>query len=188
MKKLILPLIFALMLTTFIAVIPTDADYAIYDDTVRLHILANSDSEDDQSLKLTVRDAILSEYSEELSVFDDIEAAKAMLSGRLSEIEEYAENIIRKNGYAYEVNAYLGEEWYDTREYDSFTLPAGYYTSLRIIIGKGDGKNWWCVMFPPMCLDACTEAAQYSQNEEILIKKRFNVRFKLVELISELTK
>lgn len=182
-----------LMATVIIAVIPTDAEGAVYEDTVRLHILANSDSEEDQALKLCVRDAILREFSEELSEIDSTDAAKDVLLSLLPEIEMQARTEILNQGYSYDVSVSLSKEWYDTREYEDFSLPRGYYTSLQVIIGDGDGKNWWCVMFPPLCLDMATEEAptddavkKYSNEEFILISKNgYNAKFKILEIISD---
>ncbi len=178
--------------TLFLAVVPTDAEGAVYDDTVRLHILANSDSDEDQALKLALRDAVLTEFGESLSSNESADGARAALSSMLPEIEDFCREEIARLGYEYEVDVTLSEEWYDTREYDSFTLPKGVYTSLRIIIGEGGGKNWWCVMFPPLCLDMACESAPnddaiggYSGEEIRLISRgSYNVKFKLLELIS----
>ncbi len=175
-----------------IAVIPTDAEGAIYEDTVRLHILANSDSEEDQALKLKIRDDILREFSSSLSCTDSTEEAKTKINTLLPEIEAFARNRIREYGYGYDVKATLTREWYDTREYEDFTLPKGYYTSLRIIIGEGSGQNWWCVMFPPLCLDMATESAprddgikKYSDSEITLISGNgYRAKFKILELVS----
>ncbi len=174
--------------TMFIAAIPTDAEYKIYEDTVRLHILANSDSEADQELKLALRDAVLLEYGEELSALESREAAVERLSARLPEIKSFSDEKLRELGADYKTEVTLSEEWYDTREYESFTLPCGYYTSLRIMIGNAEGKNWWCVMFPPLCLDAAISDKVYTKEEEFLITRKYNVKFKILELISELTK
>ena len=135
-----------LLTTLVIAIIPTEADGAVYEDTVRLHILANSDSEEDQALKLKLRDDVLREFSDMLSKFDSADGARSALLSSLDDIEAFAEKRIEEYGYGYTVNATLTEEWYDTREYEDFTLPKGYYSSLQIIIGEGEGKNWWCVM------------------------------------------
>ena len=177
----------------FITLIPTDAEGAVYEDTVRLHILANSDSEEDQALKLTVRDAVLSEYSALLASLDSAENAKEKLEAELESIRIFCEGVIMVEGYDYCVTVTIGEEWYDTREYDDFTLPRGIYTSLRIIIGEGEGKNWWCVMYPPLCLNVCVESApaddaikKYTDEQIKLISdKGYRVKFKILELISD---
>ena len=188
MKKILLPTLMILTSTIFLAIIPTDAECAIYNDTIRLHILANSDSETDQNLKMLLRDEILDEYGHKLSQFKDIDQAKNELKTKLTEIECFADKTVRELGYEYKTEVTLTTEWYDTREYEDFTLPCGYYASLRIIIGQGEGKNWWCVMFPPLCLDAALSSPKYSYEEEILISKKYNVKFKLLELITEIAK
>ena len=194
MKNLTTYCLIILCVTLIIAVIPTEADGAIYEDTVRLHILANSDSEEDQALKLKIRDDILTEFSAELRGIDTPDEAKTHLKYILPQIESFAKKKLTEYGYSYSVSATLSEEWYDTRDYDDFTLPKGYYTSLRIIIGEGEGKNWWCVMYPPLCLDIATENApsddavkKYNDNEFILISKNgYNAKFKVLELVSSI--
>ncbi len=188
MKKIILPALMILVATLFVAVMPTDAEGAIYEDTVRLHILANSDSTEDQTLKLTLRDSILERYGKTLSAFESVEKAQSELASELSEIENFADSRIRELGYDYKTDVTLANEWYDTRHYDGFSLPCGYYTSLKIVIGEGGGENWWCVMYPPLCLDAAMSNKSYSDNEELLISKRYNIKFKVLELISEISR
>ena len=176
-----------------IAVLPTEAEGAIYEDTIRLHILANSDSAADQEIKLALRDEILKKFADELSENEGKDDAEREIEARLLEIEEFANEYLIKNGITYGAKAYLSTEWYDTREYDGLTLPRGYYTSLRILLGDGDGKNWWCVMFPPLCLDAACEDAprddgikQYSDEEyKLITKDGYKVKFKILEIISD---
>ena len=192
MKKFITGCVCLLIATIFLAIIPTEAECAVYDDTIRLHILANSDSNDDQALKIKVRDAILCEFSDELNKISSKAEAEETISALLSDIEKFAEEVIAKSGYSYTVKATLSDELYETRTYDDFTLPRGIYTSLRIIIGNGEGKNWWCVMFPPLCLDMATESVpdddaikKYSKEEISLIRHGgYNIKFKLLEMFS----
>ncbi len=192
-NKIFTPALTLLVAALMITVMPTDAEAAVYDDTVRLHILANSDSENDQALKYEIRDAVLERFGAELSALDGVDAAKTTLSEMLDEIEAFCKDEIQKCGYSHDVDVTLTDEWYDTREYESFTLPKGVYTSLRIIIGNGDGKNWWCVMYPPLCLDAATESAppddavkKYTDEEFTLVTGGgYNVKFKMLELISD---
>ena len=192
MKSILFPAISVLLATLFIALMPTEAEGAVYEDTLRLHILASSDSEEDQALKLYVRDAILTKFSSELGKSDSISAAKEETALLLSEIEKLAAEKIRECGYDYEVRASLGVEWYDTRNYEDFVLPCGYYTSLRVVIGEGKGKNWWCVMYPPLCLDIATETApkddaikKYSDEEfRLITNDGYNVKFKILEVVS----
>ena len=191
MKKFATGILSILTAMLIVAALPTEADAGIYGDTLRLHILAASDSEEDQALKLAVRDGILAEYSAELSEVGDLEDARAALEARLPDIIATAERIVAEAGYDYRVTASLGEEWYDTRDYGELSLPRGVYTSLIIKIGEGQGRNWWCVMYPPMCLDLATDAPSddwtsgYTGEELSLISGKYRVKFKLLELISE---
>lgn len=192
MNDLIKNTIAILIITMLIAILPTEAEGEIYEDTLRLHIIANSDSPEDQALKLEIRDFVLTEYGQRLKGYRSMEEATAEVERLLSDIETAASEKLSKMGYHYTVDALLGQEWYDTREYDDFTLPSGYYTSLRIIIGSGEGKNWWCVMYPPLCLELATEEAptddgiiDYTKEEVALIKSgKYNVKFKILEELS----
>lgn len=187
MKKLMAPIFSILIAALLMAILPTEAEAAIYDDTVRLHILANSDSREDQALKLALRDAILAEYGALLSGASDAAEAAERLRGELGSIERFAAERLRALGSDYAVRAELATEWYDTREYAGFALPRGSYRSLKITIGSGAGHNWWCVMFPPLCLDIATEAGAYSDEENALIAGgKYRVKFKILELASEI--
>ena len=188
MKKFATGILSILTAMLIVAALPTEADAGIYDDTLRLHILAASDSEEDQALKLAVRDGILAEYSAQLSEVGDLDDARAALEARLPDIVATAERIVAEAGYDYRVTASLGEEWYDTRDYGELSLPRGVYTSLIIKIGEGQGRNWWCVMYPPMCLDVATAkgTAAYSDDEYRLISESgYRIKFKLLEAINE---
>ena len=186
-KNIIFSAVMVLMAALFIAVMPTEAEGAVYDDTVRLHILAESDSKEAQAMKIELRDSLLSEFGTRLSVAESSEDARSALSGMVREIEEFCANELLAMGYSGGVEVTLVEEWYETREYADFTLPAGVYTSLRVVIGEGEGQNWWCVMYPPMCLDvACEDAADiYTDEERALISGNgYRAKFKILELIS----
>ena len=191
MKKFAIGILSILTAMLIVAALPTEADAEIYSDTLRLHILAASDSDEDQALKLAVRDKILTEYSEELSDVAALEDARSTLEACLPDIIATAERIVADAGYDYTVTASLGDEWYDTRDYGELSLPRGVYTSLIIRIGEGEGRNWWCVMYPPMCLDLATDAPSddwtsgYTGEELSLISGKYRVKFKLLELISE---
>ena len=123
-------------------------------------------------------------------MFESVEDAREKLSGKLSEIEDFAEGKIRDAGYSYTVRAEVKNEWFETRDYGEFSLPKGEYSSLIIRIGEGEGEgqNWWCVMFPPMCLDAATGELGYTESEMLLISKKYSVKFKILELVSEVSK
>ena len=192
MKAVIKYAFITLIVTMLLCVLPTEAEGEIYEDTLRLHILANSDSKEDQALKIELRDRLLAKYGSMLKAGGSIAEAKESVEALLPEIEMDVEEWIRELGQDYSATATLSREWYDTREYEDFTLPCGYYNSLRIIIGEGEGKNWWCVMYPPLCLDMATEPApaddgiiDYSKEEISLIKNgKYQVKFKILEDLS----
>ncbi len=194
MKKMFLPSFIFLLVVLIFAVVPTDAEGKIYDDTLRLHILALSDGDKDQEIKLIIRDRVLEKYSDELKKSENIDDALQSTSLLISDIKKDVDMWLSEfydNVYS---EVYLTEEWYDTKEYEDFTLPKGYYNSLKIVIGDGEGKNWWCVMYPPLCLDIATENAvaddgivDYTKEEISLISdKGYNVKFKLLEFISDI--
>lgn len=127
------------------------------EDLIRLHVVANSDSQADQEIKLRVRDAVVSSLQSDLAKAADVEEAKAYLRENLAKIQQIANDVLEKAGFDGEAVVTLCREAFDTRYYDTFTLPAGIYESLRITIGEGSGHNWWCVVFPTLCLPATTE-------------------------------
>ena len=160
---------------------------------IRLHVVANSDSEADQALKYRVRDAVLARAEEVLAGCGGVEAAEEVLTDSLPELEAAAAEEVAAAGYGYPVRAALAWEDFPTRAYDTFTLPAGVYLSLRVTIGAGEGRNWWCVVFPPLCMAATTEdfstgaeAAGLTQEEVALITQDSGgcaVRFKVIEWV-----
>ena len=192
MKSVIKFALIMLVATLVLAGLPTDAEAEIYEDTIRLHILANSDSKEDQALKIKIRDKLLIEYGEALKKFGTKDEAEAEMKELLPKIKHSAEAWIQELGYDYSVSAEIGCEWYETRDYGDFSLPCGYYTSLRVIIGEGDGQNWWCVMYPPLCTELATEDApgddgviDYTKEEFLLIKGgKYQVKFKILEELS----
>lgn len=130
------------------------------DKVVRLHVLANSDSREDQALKLRVRDRILAYAEPLLAGAADRREAEALLGNSLPELEQIAAREIQDSGYDYAVTIRLEETVFPTREYEGFTLPAGKYLALRAVIGAGEGRNWWCVVFPPLCAAASAEVPE----------------------------
>ncbi len=159
---------------------------------IRLHVVANSDDPRDQSLKLKVRDAVLRETEKAISA-EDPEAA---LAESLNAIRNAAQEVLLSEGCEDSVTVKLGKELYPTREYDNFRLPAGVYESLRVNIGKAEGHNWWCVVFPSLCLAAsaqdleqAAQAAGFSDGQIRLITdagEGYEVRFKILELLGQL--
>ena len=160
------------------------------DKVVRLHVLANSDSEEDQALKLKVRDVVLERATAILEQSADRREAESRLRGELLELERIAAEEIAAEGYNYPVTVELENTDFPTKEYDGFTLPAGEYLALRVIIGEGQGQNWWCVVFPPLCTAASADvpasalAAGFSEEEVNLITEEnqgYVLKFKAVE-------
>ena len=161
---------------------------------VRLHVVANSDSDEDQTLKLKVRDEVLA-MTDGFNMGSSAEEAAIVLEEKLDEIQSAVLKMVQELGYDYSVTVTLGLEDFDTRVYDTFSLPAGEYTSLRVTIGEGTGKNWWCVVFPPICMASCSEeltaqamAAGLDEGDVALITGENEVyvfKFKLLELVQK---
>ena len=145
------------------ALLPTESDAALYDSVIRLHVLANSDTDADQTLKLAVRDGILDTVAALLCGITDRQQAESVLRDNLAAIETAAREVLVQENSDNTVAVTLTEEAYPTRAYESVTLPAGTYTSLRVMIGKAAGQNWWCVLFPQLCVTAVPD-------EELLIE------------------
>ena len=175
-----------LLCTLVIAALAVSGEEEIYHDVIRLHIIAASDSERDQSFKLLVRDAVLETYGSALTSCPTRDDARAVLEPLLPAVETLAEA-----GCDAPVAVTLGEETYPTRDYETFSLPAGKYLSLRILIGDAAGHNWWCVLYPPLCLDtALEESSQLTDAEYGLLRGnnqgKYSVKFKVLELLEEL--
>lgn len=196
MKKttdFMLTVLVLLGITLITALMPTEKEADIYTDTLRLHILASSNSPDDQELKYKIRDRLLEKYGVQLKSSDTFEEAMYGVTLLCEDIESDVASWITEYGYDYGCEVTLSTEWYDTRRYDGFTLPRGYYTSLRVMLGEAKGENWWCVMYPPLCLDIATEyvppddaVAGYTKEEYSLITNDgYNVKLKILELFSD---
>ncbi|MBE5817095.1 MAG: stage II sporulation protein R [Clostridiales bacterium] len=149
---------------------------------IRLHVIANSNSSSDQAQKLTVRDAVLNEYSHILSQAESKAQAERLIEENLEAIKNTASVAAGEkiNVSAQYVNTYIPQ-----RTYADITYPAGYYDALRIVIGEGEGENWWCVMFPPMCLDDNTDS---NEENNIFTRPKIKIRLKIVEFIKRIFK
>lgn len=160
---------------------------------LRFHVLANSNSQEDQDLKIKVRDAVL-EYSETLFENADSKAdAIDIASTHLSDIIQVAQNEVYANGYDYTVNGCVTNMYFNTRVYDSYTLPAGKYDAVRLTIGSGEGKNWWCVMFPMLCVPCAENDSDLDDvlnDDELDIVEggeKYELKFKIVEIYESLS-
>ncbi len=196
-KRLLAAILILASALLYIGLMPVHGEEEIYDAVIRLHVLANSDSDEDQALKLQVRDAILEITAPLLEGCTDRAEAKTRLSSGFEEIQAAAEEVIANAGKTDAVEILLSEEDYPERDYDSFCFPAGSYLSMRVCIGDAAGHNWWCCLFPPLCLGAAavpTEEAEESFIEVGLTPEQYKiitetdkpvykVRFKILELI-----
>ena len=159
------------------------------ENVVRLHVVANSDSEEDQSVKLLVRDAVLEEAAKWYGGAQSMEEASSQLCTHLQSLGETARTTLAENGMVYSAKVEVTEMYFSTRDYGTFRLPAGRYRTLRVTLGEGQGKNWWCVVFPSLCLPAAGEeqsdlllSLPESEREIVENPEQFQVKFKAVEL------
>lgn len=134
----------------------------ISEQVLRLHILANSDSAEDQALKLKVRDGILEQAESLTAGITDRAEAEQILHDHLEELCAAGAAVVKAEGYDYSVHAQITDCYFPTREYTDFSLPAGWYRALRMEIGEGAGQNWWCVVYPPLCTTGVMEVQQVS--------------------------
>ena len=158
-------------------------------ELVRLHVVGASDSAEDQAVKLHLKDKIVESLKTDMASLRDAEAAKAYLQENLPKIEQLANTILQEAGCSDAATVSLCAEEFTTRVYDTFTLPAGVYDSLRITIGEGEGKNWWCVVFPGLCLPTSTEGfeetascAGFSDSLTGTLEGEYEVRFWILEV------
>ena len=170
---------------------------ALSDQVIRLHVLANSDSEADQALKLKVRDKVLGVAADCFVPGATLEETRATLTDHLADIAAAGAQQVAEEGYQYPVTVSLEDNyWFPTKQYTDFALPAGEYTALRVVIGEGTGQNWWCVLFPPLCLGSVSETAAqtalsdgFTPDQVSLITgedEGYVVKFKAIELWEEL--
>lgn len=160
---------------------------------LRLHIVANSDSETDQNLKLAVRDEILNNSTNVFKNCTTVDDAIIAADQNIESISQIANDVIKQNGFSYEAKVSVGERYFNTRQYDTFTLPAGTYKSLVVDLGEAKGKNWWCVVFPCVCVGSASDAslddavsadaANTAQNA-----KDYEIKFKTAEIYERFKK
>lgn len=193
LKRIRVSVLVALVFCIIISMVTFDAKCEdLRNNVLRLHIRANSDSEADQDLKLKVRDAVLKNTGVQFNKCTNLEEAIIAAHDSVDEIKATAEQVVRENGYNYEIEVEIGEAYFDTREYENFTLPAGFYNSVIIKIGKAQGKNWWCVMFPSLCVPSSSArlensvekgSAKIAQNAS-----NYKMAFKTVEIYEKIKK
>lgn len=190
-------LFLAFGLTLTIGVWASASESALADRVLRLHVIANSDSDSDQARKLLVRDAVLAQASQLLDGVSDRRDAEAALAPHLDELAQAGEDALSRTGAPDRVRVTLADQWFPTKEYDGFSLPAGQYRALKVTIGEGKGRNWWCVVFPPLCLASVSEESVESAAEGVLSEDQialitgqdggYVLKFRLIEWWQELT-
>ena len=192
-----LALLLGLALAALLGARLDGAQGALADKVLRLHVLANSDSQADQALKLQVRDAVLEQAEDLLAGAESRAEAEALLAAHLPSLAAAGAEAVGAAGYGYPVTVSLEDNcWFPTRVYEDFALPAGLYTALRVEIGSGAGQNWWCVVFPPLCLGSVTETAAETAAQAGLTEREvallsgsegeYQIKFRAVELVEEL--
>ncbi len=201
MKTIAVLAFFFLICATVLSVFPVHGEAEIYDSVIRLHILANSDSEADQRNKLAVRDAILPVAAEELGDCTTRAEAADRIEALIPRLEATASQTLADLGAPAPVIVTLGQERYPTRAYEGFCFPSGEYLSLRVLIGAAEGQNWWCVLFPSLCLSAADGGASESVEEAFIAvgltpaqyriitesdeDTTYQLRFKLLEVLEK---
>ena len=185
--------VIAFVLTVIYSVIPFQAVCAeIPNDVFRFHILANSDSEEDQALKLKVRDKVLEKTKILFDTANSKSDAEKFVKANLETIEKIAQNEVYKNGYNYPVKAEVVNMHFDTRYYESYTLPSGMYDALRITIGNAKGHNWWCVMYPSICISTVDEGKDRAKDAlsddeySVVTDNKVEYKFFIVELFQKI--
>lgn len=168
----------------------SDSCEEMYDNIIRIRIIANSDVEEDQQLKLSIRDAVLNSSEELFSQANTYDEAIAAVDANLGKLLKIARDTVSEHGYAYDVSLDFRDEFFDTRAYDGFTLPAGTYKTAVFTVGEGKGQNWWCVIFPQVCVGTCSgrlndtlsdASAEYAYNHE-----EYTIKFKTVEIFEKI--
>ena len=189
-KRFCVAIVVTLVLLLLLSYLPIHGEAEVYDTVLRLHVLANSDSEEDQALKLKVRDGVLAVTAPLLETATTRDQAEAIIRSHMTDIQSAAEAVVAENGSEQAVTVMLDLEDYPTLNYESCAFPAGEYLSLRVCLGEAEGQNWWCVLFPPMCVGAATKDNAFAEvgltgDQYNIITQtenpKYKVRFKLLE-------
>lgn len=165
---------------------------------LRFHVIANSDSNADQALKLAVRDAVGAQMAEVLEGVDDRRECEQIVAAHMDDIKETARSVIAEQGYSYEVDAFVRDVEFPVKTYGNYTFPAGTYEALEVVIGEGSGKNWWCVMYPNMCFSgsvyevvdedaktALKEVLSEEEYEQVFTEGDYEVQFRYLSFLNE---
>ena len=187
LKKFTIAICMGLIISILVSMARFDAScLELKDNLLRLHIVANSDSEPDQALKLKVRDRILRVGSSAFSDNENLIIAKETAEKMLPLFKTEALKVINENGFNYSVDVTVGKAYFDTRVYENFTLPAGEYDALKVVLGEGKGKNWWCVIFPSVCIPSASNknignVVSVNTNRITKNSSKYVMRFKIIE-------
>lgn len=191
MKNIFRSICVALVVAVLFTLVPFEGECReISDKVFRVHILANSDSDSDQELKLKVRDAVIAKAEQLFSDIHSKEEAMTAVEDNIDILLSTAKDVIESEGYSYPVTGAVKKLYFDTRYYGDVTMPGGLYDALQIRIGKAEGKNWWCVMYPSLCLyaaaetDTLDEQLTKSQYDIVSSKGEYRFRLKIVEIFS----
>ncbi len=189
-KAVLIGLILSILVGNFSA-FASDCN-SVRKNVLRLHILANSDSTEDQALKLKVRDRILEETGDLFESTADLKDAEAVAMQNLEKVKLVAEAVVCAEGYDYPIEVTFCNMYFNTRTYDKFTMPAGRYDALRVTIGNAEGKNWWCVLYPPLCLPAAQPEKQLEdvleedEMEVVSASPKYEIRFAFLEIFERI--
>ena len=195
LKRWEIALLASLLAVLLVCAFPLQVQSKLADKLTRLHVLANSDSTEDQQLKLQVRDAVYAATEEILIQSESQQQAVQQLQEALPHLQQLAQQTLRQQGSAYTVTLRLEETEFPYKEYDGFALPAGKYLALRVLIGEAQGANWWCVVFPPLCSAGAEQLSQTAQKagftpEEITLltegRESLVLRFRFLECLRRL--
>ena len=165
-----------LLLAVVFCCVQAKEQMELSDKLLRLHVVAHSDGAEDQTVKLKVRDVVLG-----------CEISRVPTPEEMRRVQKASERCLRQYGFEEAVQVSYRRMYFETREYESFALPAGYYNALRVTIGEGQGQNWWCVVYPALCTDLARAEGELTEEEMALIRKdgkKFLIRFKVFEMIS----
>ena len=190
--RLVASLALGLTFTILMSLAGFDAScQQIRNNVLRLHILANSDSTADQQIKLKVRDALLTEFEGLFDTATNLEQAQSVAENNLDRLEEVAKATLVKEGAEYSVKVSVAPSDFSTRVYDQYTLPAGEYMAVRVVLGEGKGQNWWCVCFPNLCIGSAAQKdndASFGKQEQQVVKggEKYKVKFKVVEIYEKI--
>lgn len=170
----------------------TDSCEEMHENIIRIRIIANSDSDYDQALKIKIRDSVLKASKEIYKDSDSYDLAVDATEDNLDNFLSVAQNTVYESGFDYKVSVDFRKEFFETRVYDDFTLPAGFYETAVFTVGDGKGKNWWCVIFPRVCVGACSDRLETTLSKDTAKVayggSKFTVKFKTVEIFEKIKK